>query len=140
MRRECTPAPRKWAPVDKPLGVLFGVGHDVNTKLLDKIAAQSHGARDYVRENESIEMKTGALFTKLNHPVMSNVHLRRAIALSIDHTWVIDNLYSEQAIMARSVIPPGVSGFDPDYHPYHSDDGTVRDHDYELPSSPYSPS
>ncbi|MEE2888065.1 MAG: VIT and VWA domain-containing protein [Planctomycetota bacterium] len=54
---------------------VFGVGHDVNTRLLDKIADQSHGARDYVRENESIEMKTGALFTKLSHPVMSSVRI-----------------------------------------------------------------
>jgi Ca-activated chloride channel family protein len=54
---------------------VFGVGHDVNTKLLDKIAAQSHGARDYVKEDESIELKTGALFTKLSHPVMSNVRI-----------------------------------------------------------------
>ena len=54
---------------------VFGVGHDVNTKLLDKIAEQSHGTRDYVTENENIEVKTGALFTKLSHPVMSKVRI-----------------------------------------------------------------
>jgi len=54
---------------------VFGVGNDVNTKLLDKIASQNRGARDYVREHEDIEVRTGALFTKLSHPVMSDVRI-----------------------------------------------------------------
>ncbi len=53
----------------------FGVGHDVNSRLLDRIAEDSRGERDYVREDESIEVKTGDLFTKLSHPVMSSVEL-----------------------------------------------------------------
>ncbi|MHC4852443.1 MAG: VIT and vWA domain-containing protein, partial [Planctomycetota bacterium] len=54
---------------------VFGVGSDVNTRLLDKIAEQSRGDRDYVREHESIEVKTGALFAKVSHPVMTDVNL-----------------------------------------------------------------
>lgn len=54
---------------------VFGVGNDVNTRLLDKIAEDSRGDRDYVREHESIEVKTGALFNKVSHPVMTDVHL-----------------------------------------------------------------
>ncbi len=54
---------------------VFGVGSDVDTVLLDTLAADSGGARDYVREQEDIEVKTGALFTKLSHPVMSDLEL-----------------------------------------------------------------
>jgi Ca-activated chloride channel family protein len=54
---------------------VFGVGNDVNSRLLDRIAADSRGDRDYVREHESIEVKTGALFAKLSHPVMTQVEL-----------------------------------------------------------------
>ncbi len=54
---------------------VFGVGSDVDTVLLDSLAAESGGARDYVREEEDIEIKTGALFTKLSHPVLSEVEL-----------------------------------------------------------------
>ena len=54
---------------------VFGVGHDVNTQLLDKIAEQSHGTRDYVEPGEDIEVKTSALFTKLSHPVMTGVRI-----------------------------------------------------------------
>ena len=67
----------------------------------------------------------GTVYTCFNtiDPVMKNVKLRRAIALSMDHAWTRDNLYAKQAVVATSVIPPGVAGFDADYHPYHRDDG-----------------
>ncbi|MCZ6598295.1 MAG: VIT domain-containing protein [Planctomycetota bacterium] len=54
---------------------VFGVGHDVDTNLLDNLAGKSGGARDYVREKESIEEKAGDLFTKLSHPVMTDLEL-----------------------------------------------------------------
>ncbi len=57
---------------------VFGVGSDVDVHLLDTLAAENGGARDYVRDHESIEDKTGALFAKLSHPVMSE------LALTID--------------------------------------------------------
>jgi Ca-activated chloride channel family protein len=59
---------------------VFGVGHDVNTHLLDRIAEKSRGDRDYVREDESIEVKTGALFTKLSHPVLTGVEIDLGVA------------------------------------------------------------
>lgn len=52
---------------------VFGVGNSVNTRLLDRIAAASRGDRDYVREDENIEVKTSALFTKLSNPVMTDL-------------------------------------------------------------------
>lgn len=54
---------------------VFGVGHDVNTRLLDALAEQSRGDRDYVQPGEDIELKTGALFHKLSGPVMTDVRL-----------------------------------------------------------------
>jgi Ca-activated chloride channel family protein len=54
---------------------VFGVGDDVNTHLLDELAAQNGGARDYVRAGEDIEQKTGALLTKISHPVLTDLAL-----------------------------------------------------------------
>ncbi|MEW6074135.1 MAG: VIT domain-containing protein [Planctomycetota bacterium] len=54
---------------------VFGVGDDVNTVLLDTLAADAGGTRDYVRESEDIEEKTGTLFAKLSHPVMRDLEL-----------------------------------------------------------------
>jgi ABC-type transport system substrate-binding protein len=72
----------------------------------------------------------GTVYTSLNttDPMFSNVNLRRAVAVAFDHRWTVDHLYAGQAVVATSPVPPGVAGFDPDYHPYHTPDGTP---DYE---------
>ena len=57
---------------------VLGVGNGVNTHLLDTLASENGGARDYVREEERIDEKTRALFAKLSHPVMTE------LALAID--------------------------------------------------------
>ena len=53
----------------------FGVGNDVNTKLLDRLAAQNRGTRDYVAETESIEEKVSNLYAKLAKPAMSDIEI-----------------------------------------------------------------
>jgi Ca-activated chloride channel family protein len=54
---------------------VFGVGSDVNTRLLDTLAQESRGDRDYVQPGENIESKTGDLFAKLSGPVMTDLQL-----------------------------------------------------------------
>ena len=54
---------------------VLGVGNDVNTFLLDSLAGESGGTRDYIRPNEDIELKTAALFTKLANPVLTDLQL-----------------------------------------------------------------
>lgn len=51
----------------------FGVGSDVNTLLLDKLAEGGRGARDYVAPAEDIEVKVGALYQKIARPVLTDV-------------------------------------------------------------------
>ena len=67
----------------------------------------------------------GTVYACLNteDPLLSNVDVRRAIAVAYDHRWTVEQLYAGQALVATSLIPPGVAGRDPDYHPYHRDDG-----------------
>ncbi|MEZ5965266.1 MAG: VIT and VWA domain-containing protein [Planctomycetota bacterium] len=54
---------------------VFGVGNDVDTKLLDRLADDNGGTRDYVREDEDIEVKTSDLFTKLSRPALADLRL-----------------------------------------------------------------
>ena len=54
---------------------VFGVGYDVNTRLLDLLADENHGARDYVKPNEDLEVKLSALYTKVADPALSDVAL-----------------------------------------------------------------
>ena len=58
--------------------------------------------------------------------VVGKVKVRRAMALAIDHSWTVANLYGGQAVVATSMIPPGVAGHDPNYHPYHRKDGKAQ--------------
>jgi len=54
---------------------VFGVGNDVNTHLLDKLAESNHGSRDYVAENEDLELKISSFYTKVANPVLSDLAL-----------------------------------------------------------------
>ena len=53
----------------------FGVGYDVNTTLLDKIAADNGGVADYVEPKEDLEVKVSNFFTKVNYPVLTDLKL-----------------------------------------------------------------
>lgn len=51
---------------------VFGVGYDVNTRLLDLLAEQNRGARDYVTPSGNLELELGRFFDKIAHPALSN--------------------------------------------------------------------
>ena len=53
----------------------FGVGYDVNTRLLDRVAAENGGTADYVAPEEDLEVKVSGFFDKVNHPVLTNLRL-----------------------------------------------------------------
>ncbi len=53
----------------------FGVGHDVNTRLIDLLADELRGARDYVAPAEDIEVRVSALVAKTSYPVLTDVTL-----------------------------------------------------------------
>jgi Ca-activated chloride channel family protein len=56
----------------------FGVGYDVNTALLDKLAAQNGGVADYVEPKEDLEVKVSNFFAKVNYPVLTDLKLDMA--------------------------------------------------------------
>ncbi|HTK39120.1 MAG TPA: VWA domain-containing protein, partial [Pyrinomonadaceae bacterium] len=53
----------------------FGVGYDVNTRLLDKLASENSGVADYIEPKENLEVKVSNFFTKVNSPVLTNLNL-----------------------------------------------------------------
>jgi Ca-activated chloride channel family protein len=53
----------------------FGVGYDVNTALLDKLAAENGGVADYVEPKEDLEVKVSNFFSKVNYPVLTDLQL-----------------------------------------------------------------
>ena len=53
----------------------FGVGYDVNTFLLDKLAAENGGAADYVEPREDLEIKVSNFFSKVSSPVLTDIDI-----------------------------------------------------------------
>ena len=54
---------------------VFGVGYDVNTHLLDKLAEGNQGTPQYVEPQEDIEVAVSSFFTKVSNPVLANLEL-----------------------------------------------------------------
>jgi Ca-activated chloride channel family protein len=52
---------------------VFGVGFDVNGRLLDRLARELRGQSVYVRPNENIESPVSTLYAKIGTPVLTDV-------------------------------------------------------------------
>jgi Ca-activated chloride channel homolog len=55
---------------------VFGVGFDVNTHFLDRLAQENHATSDYVTPNEDIEVKVSNFFKKISNPILSELNLK----------------------------------------------------------------
>jgi len=53
----------------------FGVGDDLNARLLDRIADDGQGTSDFVRDGREFEIKISSFMDKVANPVLSNVAL-----------------------------------------------------------------
>src|SRR4029078_11542682 len=50
----------------------FGVGYDVNGRLLDRLSRANFGLTQYVRPKENIEASVSALYRTISEPVMTD--------------------------------------------------------------------
>ncbi len=51
----------------------FGVGYDVNSRLLDRLARDNFGQSEYVRPDEDIEAHVSQVYNRISSPVMTDV-------------------------------------------------------------------
>jgi Ca-activated chloride channel homolog len=51
----------------------FGVGYDVNSRLLDRLARENFGMSEYVRPDEDIEAHVAKVYNRIGSPVMTDV-------------------------------------------------------------------
>jgi Ca-activated chloride channel family protein len=58
----------------------FGVGYDVNSRLLDRLGRENFGQSEFVRPDEDIEAHVSRLYNKMSSPVMTDVK----IAIDVD--------------------------------------------------------
>jgi len=53
----------------------FGVGYDVNARLLDKLARENFGQTEYVRPDEAIDDRVSRLYQRIGSPVLTDARL-----------------------------------------------------------------
>ncbi|WP_225408412.1 VIT and vWA domain-containing protein [Stigmatella hybrida] len=53
----------------------FGVGEDLNARLLDRLADDGAGSSDFVRDGKEFETKISSFYDKVSHPVLSDLAL-----------------------------------------------------------------
>jgi Ca-activated chloride channel family protein len=53
----------------------FGVGYDVNSRLLDRLVRANYGQSEYVRPDEDIEDRVSRLYRRIESPVMTDVKI-----------------------------------------------------------------
>jgi Ca-activated chloride channel family protein len=75
----------------------FGVGYDVNSRLLDKLARSNFGQSEYVRPNEDIEAAVSKLYRRIGAPVMTDVTIAVAVDGGGDGSAVVNRLYPQEA-------------------------------------------
>lgn len=54
----------------------FGVGYDVNSRLLDRLARDNQGQSQYVRPDENLEEHVSRLYSKISAPVLTNASIQ----------------------------------------------------------------
>jgi Ca-activated chloride channel family protein len=87
----------------------FGIGYDVNTVLLDKMATLTHGDRAYVRPEEDIARKVGELCDKIAAPALTDVTLTFSNNLAVQHVYppqIGDLYYGHQSVVTASYNSP----------------------------------
>lgn len=97
----------------------FGVGYDVNSRLLDKIARENFGLSEYVRPEEDIEAHVAKVYSRIASPVMTDVAVnfefdavRTEDGPPINRQYpasVVDLFEGEQLVIVGRYKKPGVA-------------------------------
>ena len=96
----------------------FGVGYDVNSRLLDKLVRENFGQSEYVRPDEDIEERVGKLYARIESPVLTNVTLEFALDAKPEEGKLVSRVYpagsfdlfaGEQLVVVGRYKKPGTA-------------------------------
>jgi len=91
----------------------FGVGHDVNTYLLDRLSAAGRGTTQYVEPGDDVEQALSTLAAKIQHPVLVELALGDAPVELIEvYPTTLPDLFAgeELVVFGRYRAPRTASG------------------------------
>ncbi len=67
----------------------FGIGHDINIHLLDKITEMTRAFRSYISPDEDIEIKVSNFYSKVQSPIMTDIELSFGKGINVSKTYPI---------------------------------------------------
>jgi Ca-activated chloride channel family protein len=77
----------------------LGVGYDVNSRLLDRLARENFGLSEYVRPDEDIETHVSKVYNRIGSPVMTDVVVRWEFdAPRVEEGTPINRVYPRQVV------------------------------------------
>ena len=82
----------------------IGVGHDVNTYLLDRLAVEGRGAAEYVAPGANVELAVGGILRRVSHPALTGLRIVEApVTLRDGAPSVLPDLFfgEELVVMGR---------------------------------------
>lgn len=89
----------------------FGVGHDVNTKLLDALATGYGGIPTYVQPGENLEHSLGDFFSVFSEPVLTDLRLTLPDAVITEqYPPTVGDLYHGRQILLAGQFEKPVKG------------------------------
>lgn len=54
----------------------IGIGHDLHTRLLEKISLETKGYHTYIAPEEDLELKVADIYKKLSRPVLTDIKIK----------------------------------------------------------------
>jgi len=80
----------------------FGVGYDVNTDLLDTLAADLRGLSQYVTPDQQIDEAIGAFYAKVSTPVLADIEIDfgEDVLLEDSYPYPLPDLFAGEQLVA----------------------------------------
>jgi Ca-activated chloride channel family protein len=79
---------------------VFGVGYDVNTHLLDRLAADNGGTVTYVQPGEDLEAVLTGFYAQIAHPVLTDLQIELEGLEALDlHPQALPDLFQGSSLL-----------------------------------------
>jgi len=86
----------------------FGVGHDVNTYLLDRLSEAGRGSTEYVEPGSNVEQALSLLINKIQHPMLTDIDIAHTPVELYDlYPMTLPDLFAGEELVVFARYRPG---------------------------------
>lgn len=79
--------------------ISFGVGYDVNSRLIDRLSNANHGQSEYVGPDQDIEASVSRLYEKIASPVLTDAAVSYNFdVMDVEQGEIVNRVYPKEAL------------------------------------------